>query len=75
MSARSLPRRLMEEGASFHSASQTVRQERAQAMLQSADQPLSVVAEQLGYSDTVTFSRAFKEWTRASPRRFSRRQS
>ncbi len=75
VSARSLRRRLMEEGASFRSVLQTVRQERAQAMLQSADLPLSVVAEQLGYSDTATFSRAFKEWTRASPRRFSRRQS
>ncbi len=75
MSARSLRRRLMEEGSSFRGVLQAVRQERAKAMLQSAELPLAVVAEQLGYSDTATFSRAFKDWTCASPRRYSKQQT
>lgn len=72
LSARSLRRRLMEEGSSFRHVLQDVRQARAQLLLQSADLPLSAVAEQLGYSDTATFSRAFKEWTQVSPRRFGK---
>ncbi|WP_049974410.1 AraC family transcriptional regulator [Azospirillum sp. B4] len=72
LSERSLRRRLMEEGTSFRTLLQEARQERARSMLKTADLPLSVAAEQLGYSDTATFSRAFKDWTGVSPGRYSK---
>jgi len=72
LSPRSFRRRLLEEGTSFRNLLQEARQSRAINLLKSPDLPLSVVAERLGYSDTATFSRAFKEWTAVSPRRFSK---
>lgn len=72
LSPRSFRRRLLEEGTSFRNLLQEARQSRAMTLLKSSDLPLSVVAERLGYSDTATFSRAFKEWTTVSPRRFSK---
>ncbi|WP_409298739.1 AraC family transcriptional regulator ligand-binding domain-containing protein [Pseudomonas sp. KCJK8993] len=73
LSSRSLRRRLVEEGSSFRSLLKEVRQAKAQNLLQACDMSLSAVAQDLGYSDQATFSRAFKEWTRVSPRRYSRR--
>ncbi len=73
LSGRSFRRRLMDEGTSFRTLLQNARQARARIILADADIPLSVAAEQLGYSDTATFSRAFKDWTGMSPGRFSRR--
>jgi AraC-like DNA-binding protein len=72
LSERSLRRRLMDEGTSFRLLLQEARQERARLILATADLPLSVAAEQLGYSDAATFSRAFKDWTGVSPGRYSR---
>ncbi|QKS02207.1 AraC family transcriptional regulator [Sphingomonas sp. CL5.1] len=73
LSGRSLRRRLLEEGTSFRNLLQEARQGRARAMLQASDVPLSVAAERLGYSDSATFSRAFKDWTGVSPGRFARK--
>lgn len=72
LSERSLRRRLKEEGTSFRVLLQEARQARARTMLETADLPISLAAEQLGYSDTATFSRAFKEWTGVSPGRYSK---
>ncbi|MDO7835553.1 AraC family transcriptional regulator ligand-binding domain-containing protein [Sphingobium sp. HBC34] len=73
LSGRSFRRRLMEEGTSFRNLLQRARQIRARVILEAPDVPLSVAAEQLGYSDTATFSRAFKDWTGVSPGRFARK--
>jgi AraC-like DNA-binding protein len=72
LSERSLRRRLTEEGTSFREVLQEARQERAKTMLSKSGMSLAVAAEQLGYSDTAAFSRAFKEWTGLSPGRFLR---
>jgi len=73
LSERSLRRRLTEEGTSFRELLQEARKERAQTILSKPGISLVVAAEQLGYSDTAAFSRAFKEWTGASPGRFLRK--
>ena len=73
LSERSFRRRLTEEGTSFRTLLQTARQARARAILEATDLPLSIAAEQLGYSDTATFSRAFKDWTGMSPGQFAKR--
>ncbi|MEJ2410494.1 MAG: AraC family transcriptional regulator ligand-binding domain-containing protein [Novosphingobium sp.] len=70
LSERSLRRRLTEEGTSFRELLQDARKERAQTILAKPGMSLAVAAEQLGYSDTAAFSRAFKEWTGVSPGRF-----
>lgn len=72
LSERSLRRRLTEEGTSFRELLQDARKERAQTILSKPGISLAVAAEQLGYSDTAAFSRAFKEWTGVSPGRFPR---
>lgn len=73
LSERSFRRRLMEEGTSFRALLQQARQDRARAILQAPDLPLAVAAEQLGYSDTATFSRAFKDWTGVSSGRYAKK--
>lgn len=73
LSERSLRRRLTEEGTSFRELLQDARKERARTILSKPGMSLSVAAEQLGYSDTAAFSRAFKEWTGVSPGRFPRK--
>ena len=73
LSERSLRRRLTEEGTSFRELLQDARQDRAQTILSKPGISLAVAAEQLGYSDTAAFSRAFKEWTGVSPGRFLRK--
>lgn len=72
LSERSFRRRLMEEGTSFRALLQMARQARACTMLRASDLPIAEAAQQLGYSDTATFSRAFKDWTGTSPGRYAR---
>ena len=73
LSERSLRRRLTDERTSFRDLLQEARKERAQTILSKPGISLAVAAEQLGYSDTAAFSRAFKEWTGISPGRFLRK--
>lgn len=69
LSARSLRRRLEEEGTSYRRVLQASRLARARAIVEDTGMPLAAAAKVLGYSDTATFSRAFKQWTGAAPRR------
>jgi AraC-like DNA-binding protein len=71
LSARTLRRRLAEEGLTYRKLLQAQRQLRSESALREGDTPLTVVAQQLGYSDYTTLSRAFKSWTGMSPQRFS----
>lgn len=66
-SARTLQRRLAEEGTSYQAVLDRVRRESAEGYL--ADSTLSVaeVGYLLGYSEPAAFHRAFKRWHGAAP--------
>lgn len=67
LSSRTLSRRLREEGTSLPAIIEAVRIERAELLLIGSDLPLARVAEQLGFSDLSTFSRAFKRVKGVTP--------
>ena len=67
MSARTLQRRLEEEGVRFSELLDRVREERAKTWLLDRSLSLTDVASRLGFADIATFSRAFKRWTGKPP--------
>ena len=72
VSARTVDRRLADEGRAFAELRDAVRLERARTLL--ADPALSVaqVAQQLGYRDAANFSRAFRRQAGMPPTAFRR---
>ncbi len=73
MSSRNLSRHLKEEGASFREVKDGLRFELAVARLTQTDDALSVIAQDLGFSDASAFHRAFRAWTGVAPGSFRRR--
>lgn len=75
VSARTVDRRLADEGRAFAELRDAVRLERARALL--ADPALSVaqVAQQLGYRDAANFSRAFRRQAGMPPTAFRRHRA
>src|SRR5262249_1973599 len=70
MSARTLHRRLEEEGTSFLQLLDETRRELAQQYLAQTDLPLADVAYLLGFGDRGSFFRASKRWFGTSPRHY-----
>jgi len=67
LSARTLHRRLREEGASFRQIKDAVRRDVALLRLRQADTPIAELAAELGYSEPSAFFRAFHGWTGEAP--------
>jgi AraC-like DNA-binding protein len=67
LSARTLSRRLVEEGTSFRAIQDEVRQQLAVALLGDASVSIAEVAFFLGYSEPAPFHRSFKRWTGTTP--------
>lgn len=67
---RTLQRRLEENGATFAALLNEVRRAQAERLLGRTGAPLAEVAEQVGYSDTAAFVRAFRGWTGTTPGKF-----
>jgi AraC-like DNA-binding protein len=67
MSARSVQRRLKEEGVSFGEITESVRKTMAAHYLQGSGYPLKEISYLLGYNELSAFSRAFKKWTGSTP--------
>jgi AraC-like DNA-binding protein len=67
MSARTLQRRLGEEGVSFQTVVDDVRREQAIEWVGDARRPLGEIAYLLGYAELRPFLRAFKRWTGQTP--------
>ncbi|WP_199219744.1 AraC family transcriptional regulator [Limnohabitans sp. Jir61] len=70
MSARTLHRQLQEEGASLQQLKDSVREQRARALLLRTNKPLKQVAAEVGFSNEKSFIRAFKTWTGKAPETF-----
>lgn len=66
-SSRTLRRKLSQEGTSFQELLTRVRSTLAKELLVSGKLSVDQVAEQLGYSDSTSFSHAFKRWTGKPP--------
>ena len=67
VSARTLRRRLEEEGQSLRAVVDDVRRERADTLLGTGT-PIKEVAFALGFSEPSAFSRAYKRWTGRAPK-------
>lgn len=73
LSARTLQRRLAEEGTSFQREVDAVREELARSYVLDHATSLDDVAASLGYADPSAFVRAFRRWTGMTPGQFRAR--
>lgn len=67
MSPRSLRRKLEQEGTSFRALLDEERLQIAQQLLSGSEMKLDELAIHLGYTDTASFTRAFRRWMGCSP--------
>jgi AraC-like DNA-binding protein len=74
MSARTLRRRLQEEGTSFAAIAGEARADLAKRYLARDRLTLGEVAARLGFSEPSAFHRAFKRWTGQTPSAYRRYQ-
>ena len=70
MGARSLRRKLEEEGTSFRLLTEEVLQTLADELLVTTNMKLEEVATRLGYSEPSSFIHAYKRWKGVSPSEF-----
>lgn len=70
MSARTLQRKLEDEGATFAGLLEEIRRELATLYLREPSLAVYEVALLLGYSEPSAFFRAFKRWTGTTPEAF-----
>lgn len=67
LSARSLHRRLADDGLSFRTLTERTRRELAEGLLRDERYSLSEIAFLTGFSEQSAFNRAFKRWLGRSP--------
>lgn len=67
MSTATLQRRLALEGTSFQALKDELRRDIAIVRLNTSSVPLAQLAQELGFTDSPAFQRAFKKWTGSSP--------
>ncbi|MBC7954439.1 MAG: helix-turn-helix transcriptional regulator, partial [Cytophagales bacterium] len=70
VSARTLHRRLADEGTSFQRVKDEYRRDQALQMLTKGDEPINVISAKLGFDSTASFHRAFRGWTGETPGAF-----
>jgi AraC-like DNA-binding protein len=70
MSARTLSRKLVEEGTSFAEILDQLRAALAKRYLHDETLPVSEIAWLLGYREVSSLTHAFHRWTGMTPRQF-----
>ncbi len=70
MSARTLHRRLAENGTSYRSLLDEARFRAARELLQGTRMTIAEIAENLGYSEVSSLSRSFRRWSGKDPTTF-----
>jgi len=68
LSPRTLRRRLADEGASYRTLLDEVREKLAEELLVNGRLTVEEVAQRLGYSETSSFTHAFRRWNGVGPR-------
>jgi AraC-like DNA-binding protein len=64
---RTLNRRLVAEGTTYHRELDDIRKNAAEQLLATTSMPLKEIAAAAGYGDASAFSRAFKRWCGTTP--------
>lgn len=72
ISKRSLERWLRAEGTSFRSVVDELRLQLSKTYLEDPNHDVQTIANQLGFSDSRAFARAFKRWTGSTPSAYRR---
>lgn len=67
MSGRTLQRKLQDSSTTFQQLLDDERHRRAQSLLLSTNLPLTQISEQLGFSESSAFTRAFRRWEGMAP--------
>jgi len=67
MTARTIQRKLSDEGTSYLELVENVRRNLATEYLTTTDLTMEEIAVRIGYSDAPSFNHAFKRWTGLSP--------
>lgn len=75
MSPRSLRRKLDQEGTSFRKLLEEERRQLALQLLKNSAMKLDELAIHLGYTDTASFTRAFRRWMHCSPGEYRKTSS
>ncbi|MBX2920922.1 MAG: AraC family transcriptional regulator ligand-binding domain-containing protein [Chitinophagaceae bacterium] len=75
MTVRTLQRKLTEEQTSFREIAGEVKKELALHLMKNRSGTITEVAEVLGYNDLPAFRRAFKVWTKATPKEVKKQLS
>ncbi|MFI8980832.1 AraC-like transcriptional regulator QhpR [Ectopseudomonas khazarica] len=70
LSRRTLQRRLKDQGIEFSSLIEEVRRELALAYMKDSDYSMTEISLLVGYSESASFTRAFRRWTGQSPQQY-----
>ncbi|MDC8786348.1 AraC family transcriptional regulator [Roseateles koreensis] len=75
ISSATLQRRLAAEGTTFRVLKDSLRRDMAIVRLNTSSIPLEALALELGFADSASFQRAFKNWTGCAPGTYRRQEA
>jgi AraC-like DNA-binding protein len=73
MSERTVRRRLRDSGQTYRALLDSVRSERAVALVDERRHTVAAIAQLVGFADPTAFARAFRRWTGSAPHEYVRR--